>query len=860
MTDLPDAGPETPWSRLGGESRARLARLPRALAILLENILAHEPDIAPYVRLFDAWLDGDETPAEIPFRPSRILLQDTAGVAVLADLAALRDHHVAAGGTPEGVDAAIPIDLVIDHSVRVDHSGTPDALARNLALDYERNAERYSFFKWAERSFPRLSVVPPGHGICHQINLEQLAEIAATLPGRPDWIGAQTVIGTDSHTTMVNALGILGWGVGGIEAEMAALGHALPVELPRVCAVRLTGKTHEGVTATDIALHVTTRLRQAGVVDQIVEFGGEALGTLSLPDRAAIANMCPEYGATAALMPIDEITLAYLATMGRNAEAVARYRTYAKATGLWHDAYPERRYSRSIEIVLDELEPVLAGPHRPQQLHGLSDVPRSLREAFPGIATPVDRETCGDGAVAIAAITSCTNTANPHLMIAAGLLARNAVARGLSVPPWVKTSLAPGSRHIAEMLRLSGLQPSLDALGFHVVGFGCTTCVGNSGDLKPPARAARDPAPLLTALLSGNRNFENRIHPDIRANYLASPPLVVAGALAGNLLIDLASEPLGHDTRGSPVTLRDIWPDAREIAASVEQASAAMRNAAASPANDDAWQALPFNEAPCFAWKADSTFIQRPPFFEGSEAPVRGDILDARPLLCLGDDVTTDHISPIGRIAPASPAGAYLQAQGALPARLGSYGDRRANHHVMLRGTFDNARLQNALAETTGNWTVDPEGASVSVFDAAMRFAAQSTPVVIVAGRNYGTGSARDWAAKGTALLGVRAVIARSFERIHRANLVAMGVLPVVVASTEPLPDITAETRISILGIGTLSPTQPELTLRLIAPDGSETIHPARADIRSQSQFALLAGGGLFALLKARYGRESTPH
>ncbi len=843
---------DTPWSRLEGEHRARLARLPRSLAILLENILVSEPDPAPYVEMFEAWLVEGTSQEEIPFRPSRILLQDTAGVAVLADLAALRDHHVTCGGNAEGVDAAIPIDLVIDHSVRVDHSGTSDALARNMALEYERNQERYSFFKWAQHSFPRLHVVPPGQGICHQINLERLAEIATPLQDQPDRMAAQTMIGTDSHTTMVNALGILGWGVGGIEAEVAALGGALPIPLPEVCAVRLTGRPGPGVTATDLALHITALLRTAGVVDQIVEFDGDALDALSLPDRAAIANMCPEYGATAALFPVDKETLAYLAAMGRSAPSIEGYRAYAKATGLWRDSGPPRRYSRSIDIDLNRLQPVLAGPHRPQQLHPLTDVPQSLRAAFPDIREPGDRGQCGDGAIAIAAITSCTSTANPDLMVAAGLVARNAVARGLTVPPWVKTSLAPGSRHIAALLEVSGLQRSLDALGFHLVGFGCTTCVGNSGDLKPDATPKNGEAPLLTAILSGNRNFENRIHPGIRANYLGSPPLVVAAALAGNLLFDLSCDPLGLDTEGRPVMLSDLWPDPAEVSAIVQQA---MQDTAAPDIRADAWDALPAAETPCFAWDAASTFICPPPFFR-EDRPVRaGDLIGARALLWLGDNITTDHISPIGRIQPDSPAGRYLQALGVPPGQLGSYGDRRANHHVMLRGTFDNARLDNKLADQPGNRAIGPCGRQLSIFEAAAAFAREQIPTVIVAGENYGVGSARDWAAKGTALLGVRAVIAHNFERIHRNNLIAMGVLPVVLTTGQRLPPLTPQMQISILGLDGLSPANRDLIVQVCAPDGEIlAVLTARADARSLSQIELFATGGIFARLKAQYG------
>lgn len=844
----------TPLDRLPPPRRAALAQLPRALVILLENVLAHEDDAGaePSLRAFEHWLAHGEADAELPFRPTRILMQDTAGVAALADLAALRDHAAAHGYSPEAVDAAIPIDLVIDHSLRVDHSGVADAAGRNLALEFARNGERYAFFKWAQQAFARLSVVPPGQGICHQINLEQLTRGSVPVPGAPDLRMAETVIGTDSHTTMVNALGVLGWGVGGIEAELAALGSPVPIPLPRVCQVELTGAPAAGVTATDIALHVSATLRRAGVVDQIVEYSGPALDHLTLPDRAALANMCPEYGATAALFPVDAATLDYLAAMGRDPAEVAAYQDYALATGLWRDGGAPRRYSRAITIAIDAVEPVMAGPHRPQQVHSLGAVPGSLRAEFPdaalGQGTATDRTDPRDGAIAIAAITSCTNTANPDLMLAAGILARNAVARGLTVPGWVKTSLAPGSRRIARMLEQAGLQGALDVLGFQIVGFGCTTCVGNSGELKP-ALTGEDAPDLLVAVLSGNRNFENRIHPAVRANYLASPPLVVAAALAGNLAIDLTRDPLGSGRDGQPVFLPDIWPSAADLAA----AKAAAGDTTLVPPDHGAWDALPAQTAPRFAWDAASSFIKPPPFFAAAPQRLDGDIDGARPLLALGDNVTTDHISPIGRILPGSPAGIHLREAGAAEGALGSYGDRRANHHVMLRGTFDNARLTNALADRPGPFTPGPDGTVLHVFDAAMAYAAQGAPVVVLAGENYGTGSARDWAAKGTALLGVRAVIARSFERIHRANLIALGVLPVVLATD--WPPVSADCRIAVRGIDALAAERPDLTVEISGPDGAVRHRlAARADVRSAGQLAMLRDGGLFARLRQRFG------
>ena len=822
-------------SRLTPQQRAALAPLPRSLMILLENILAHEADPAPYIAQFERWLETGALEAEIPFRPSRILMQDTAGVAALADLAALRDHAVAHGHAAEAVDAAIPIDLVIDHSVHVDHSGSPDAAPRNLALEYARNGERYRFFKWAEQAFERLTITPPGQGICHQINLERLT--SGCVRHESGWM-AETVIGTDSHTTMVNALGVLGWGVGGIEAELAALGAPVPIALPRVCGVRLEGQLAEGVTATDAALFITARLREAKVVDEIVEFSGPALDHLALPDRAAIANMCPEYGATAALFPVDGATLAYLAAMGSD---TADYEAYARASGLWRDDGGPRRFSRSLTLDLGAVVPMVAGPSRPQQIVPLAQVPESFATHFPDCALG---QGLSDGAIAIAAITSCTNTANPALMLAAGLVAQKAVARGLRVPDWVKTSLAPGSPRIAAMLERAGVQDALDALGFHVVGFGCTTCVGNSGELKPDV--AGD-GRLLAAVLSGNRNFENRIHPAIRANYLASPPMVVVAALAGHMGINLARDALGTGADGAPVFLRDLWPSSAELAEALQRATLTDWAPPASPE----WQALDAPATAQFPWDSASTMMLAPPFFARAAQGMTGDLTGARALLVLGDNVTTDHISPIGRIAATSPAAAWLREAG--DPRAGSYGERRANDRVMLRGTFDNARLVNHLASGAGALALGPEGAECSVFDAAQAFAAQGVPLVVFAGAQYGTGSARDWAAKGTALLGIRAVIARGFERIHRANLVAMGVLPVV-WDQDATGLVQADTTIAIHGLDCLGPDARALEIALTAPDGSEQRYPARADIASAGQIALLRDGGLFARFARRFG------
>lgn len=842
-------GCHTPLSRLSQIRSAALAHLPRSLVILLENVLAHEPEPAPQIAAFERWLEHGWADAELPFRPTRILMQDTAGVAALADLAALRDHAAASGNLPEAVDAAIQIDLVIDHSVRADHSGRSDAAHLNHALEFARNEERYRFFKWAEQAFGRLRVVPPGHGICHQINLEQLATVVTAVPGKPQWTMAETVIGTDSHTTMVNALGVLGWGVGGIEAELAALGAPVPIPLPPVTEVVVTGERQPGVTATDIALHFVSRLRAVGVVDQIVEFAGGGLDALTVPDRAAIANMCPEYGATAALFPVDKATLAYLGEVGRTPDLIEACEAYARETGLWRDSGPSRRFTRTLQIDLAEVSPVMAGPSHPQQLRPLGQVPASLRDHFPDCAPPIDLGQPGNGAIAIAAITSCTNTANPDLMVAAGLLARNALARGLAVPAWVKTTLSPGSRRIASILERSGLQEALDALGFHVAGFGCMTCVGNSGDLAPALTGTEAPE-LLVSILSGNRNFESRIHPQVRANYLASPPLVVAGAIAGNLFIDLDGRPLGWDRAGAPVHLADIWPSAAEIAEVL--AAHGNQDCTEDLLRDADWHALEAPATPQFPWRDNSTFLRQPPFFTTATPRYDGpDIVDAPALLVLGDDVTTDHISPIGRIAPQSPAGRWLLERGVGEHSLGGYGDRRANHHVMLRGTFDNLRLVNRLAPQPGNCAPMQDGAFGTIFDAAMHHAAQGRALVIVAGRNYGTGSARDWAAKGTALLGVRAVLASSFERIHRANLIAMGVAPIVVA--EDFPDPASADRISVSGLGAATMDCCEVVIDVARAHGTRLRHVGRLDVRSESQIAMLRDGGLFAGLRRRF-------
>ncbi len=814
--------------------QARLAGLPRSLRLLLENALGHgaRPDVA---RGFAAWLDGRLEGLTVPFAPTRILMQDTAGVAALVDLAALRDKAAQAGNP---INPAVPIDLVIDHSVKVDFSGTPDAPERNIALEFERNLERYGFFKWAESAFASLQIVPPGNGICHQINLERLSAIARSAKDGSGRIVPEVVIGTDSHTTMINALGILGWGVGGIEAEVAALGQSSDIPIPPVTQVVLSGALAPGVSAADAALSLTAFLRGQGVVDQILEFIGPGAASLRLPDRAAIANMCPEYGATAGLFAVDGETLHYLRSMGRSEEDLTLYEAYARQSGLWAEDGQERRYSRTLKFDLSCVVPVMAGPARPQDIRPLAEVPASL-------PARTDAEGNADGAVLIAAITSCTNTANPVLMLEAGLVARRAVEHGLHPPAWVKTSLAPGSRAMADLLIRAGLMPYLEQIGFSVVGFGCTTCVGNSGALKPEAEAmlAADPGLVSAAVLSGNRNFPNRIHSRVQANYLASPPLVVAAALAGSLSGDLAAMPVGRDAQGKDVYLADLWPapgEAQCLLAELEREG----KPAGAPANAR-WDDLAAPEGDLFPWNAQSLLIRRPPFFDVDAGPPAAKIREAAVLLWLGDSITTDHISPIGAIAGDSPAAEWLRAHGWQRGDYGGYGDFRGNHEVMLRGTFDNRRLVNRFASDEGNRAIDTAGRETNIFDAALSYQAEGRPLVIWAGEAYGCGSARDWAAKGTALLGVRAVIARSFERIHRSNLIAMGVLPIRLEDTrEPMLD--AASRLTIHGLDQAG-VHARLWIEVSGPGGGE--YQAVAELVTPQDVAVYRAGGIPRML-----------
>src|SRR5688572_8303882 len=789
-------------------------RLPYSLKILLENLLRHEDARFVHSKDIEAlanWKPGAQLQKEISFAPARVLLQDFTGVPCVVDLAAMRDGMIRLGGNPDRVNPLQPVELVIDHSVQVDYFGRSDAFQLNAELEFARNRERYSFLRWGQDAFRNFRVVPPDTGIVHQVNVEYLARVVfreesgGKVRAFPD-----TLVGTDSHTTMVNGLGVLGWGVGGIEAEAAMLGQPMSMLIPPVLGFRLVGAMPEGATATDLVLMVTERLRKHGVVGKFVEFFGSGLANLTIADRATLGNMCPEYGATAAMFPIDEMTLDYLTLTGRTASHVKLVEAYAKAQGLFREAETDALYDETIELNLGLVEPSLAGPKRPQDRVSLTkakvgfqtSLPSMMVEKKPKVSPPssassvavmespakvhVATDNLEHGAVVVAAITSCTNTSNPSVMIGAGLVAKKAVERGLTRKPWVKTSLAPGSKVVTEYLEKTGLTTYLDALGFNLVGYGCTTCIGNSGPLpEDVSNAITERNLVVCSVLSGNRNFEGRIQTQVRANYLASPPLVVAYALAGRMTLDLTTEPIGKDRNGKDVYLREIWPSEREIQEAMLSAVKSemfQKQYANVFDGDERWQSLPVPTGNLFEWDQESTYVRKPPFVEGitrEPAPLT-DIISARVLAVLGDSVTTDHISPAGSIPVDSPAGRYLIAQGVSPSDFNSYGARRGNHEVMVRGTFANIRLRNQLAPgTEGGWTTyQPTGGLMTIYEASVAYQAAGVPLLVVAGKEYGSGSSRDWAAKGTVLLGVRAVIAESFERIHRSNLVNMGVLP----------------------------------------------------------------------------------
>ncbi len=845
--------------------RFDIARLPFALKILLENLLRNEGNgsvTAADIEALAGWDAAAEPSVEIAFTPARVLLQDFTGVPAVVDLAAMRDAIVALGGDGARIDPLVPAELVIDHSVQVDVFGTRDAFARNAAREFERNAERYAFLRWGQNAFERFAVVPPDTGIVHQVNLEYLARVVfvADREGRLPLAYPDTLVGTDSHTTMVNGLGVLGWGVGGIEAEAAMLGQPTSMLLPQVVGFRLDGALPEGATATDLVLTVTEMLRAKGVVGRFVEFFGGGLAGLPLADRATIGNMSPEFGSTAAIFPIDAETLRYLRFSGRPAEQIELVEAYARRQGLWHDeGSPEPRFSDILALDLGEVEPSLAGPRRPQDRVPLHAARERFHEALAGFterstsgtAVALAREEIDHGAVVIAAITSCTNTSNPSVMIAAGLLARAAVARGLTSRPWVKTSLAPGSRVVTEYLDRAGLTEPLEALGFNLVGYGCTTCIGNSGPL--PAEVSREIAArdlAVVAVLSGNRNFEGRIQSEVKMNYLASPPLVVAYAIAGTMDIDLVDDPLASDSAGEPVYLRDIWPSSAQIAdtvAAAVQSDMFRRSYAEVFDGDENWHSLEVPSGDHYDWR-ESTYVRRPPFFDGLAATPSAptDIVGARVLALLGDSVTTDHISPAGAIKRDSPAGRYLQEHGVAVAEFNSYGARRGNHEVMVRGTFANIRLRNTLGADgreplpEGGFTRHlPDGEVLAIYDAAMRYAQEGVALVVVGGKDYGAGSSRDWAAKGPLLLGVRAVIAESFERIHRANLVGMGVLPLQFSPGESAASLglTGEELIGIDGVAALLETGERPRLATVTAGGRSFQARVRIDTPMEVEY-----------------------
>ena len=786
---------------------ADFSRLPNSLKVLLENMLRFEDGKTVKtqdIKAFNTWAKRKKNPREIAYRPARVLMQDFTGVPAVVDLAAMRGAMSDLGGDPKKINPLAPVDLVIDHSVMIDKFGTQSALKENVALEYERNLERYQFLRWGSMAFDNFRVVPPGTGICHQVNLEYLAKTVWTSKAKDEKGKSievaypDTLVGTDSHTTMVNGLAVLGWGVGGIEAEAAMLGQPISMLIPEVVGFKLTGKLKEGTTATDLVLTVTQMLRQKGVVGKFVEFYGPGLDELSLADRATIANMAPEYGATCGFFPVDEETLNYLKSTGRKKSTVDLVEKYAKAQGMWRTKRsPEPIFTDTLELNISTVVPSLAGPKRPQDRVELPNVRENFLEALDteyGLGDDADRRVpvkgtkhdLGHGDVAIAAITSCTNTSNPNVLIAAGLVARNAVAKGLKVKPWVKTSLAPGSQVVTDYLKAAELQKDLNKLGFNIVGYGCTTCIGNSGPLPDAiSKTVTDENIALASVLSGNRNFEGRVNQQVRANYLASPPLVVAYALAGTVRIDLSKEPVGTDKKGNPVMLADIWPSNAEITKLVRKtvtAKAFRERYADVFGGDRQWKQIKAEPSETYDWDSKSTYVQEPPYFKGMDAVPGGfsDVEGARVLALLGDSITTDHISPAGAIKPDSPAGVYLTQNKVKQADFNSYGSRRGNHEVMMRGTFANIRIKNEMVPgVEGGVTVHhPGGKQMPIYDAAMKYQAENIPLVIFAGKEYGTGSSRDWAAKGTNLLGVKAVIAESFERIHRSNLVGMGVLP----------------------------------------------------------------------------------
>jgi aconitate hydratase len=870
------------YYRLDSLTKAGLpdvSRLPFTVKVLLENVLRHA-DAGTATRdgvaELAAWQPGRAPALEVPFMPARVLQQDLTGVPAVVDLAAMRSAVARAGGDPQRINPLVPTDLVIDHSVHVDFFGSTLAAGANLEVEYQRNRERYLLLRWAQNAFHNFRVVPPSTGIVHQVNLEYLAKVVQLRPEGDEMVAfPDTLVGTDSHTTMVNGLSVLGWGVGGIEAEAVQLGQPLYLLAPQVIGFRMHGELPEGTTATDLVLTVTQMLRKHGVVGKFVEFYGKGLSQLSIADRATLSNMAPEYGATSSTFPIDDQTIRYLRGTGRDDKLVELVERYAKEQGMYRtDESPDPVFTETLELDLSTVEPSLAGPTRPQDRVSLSGMPQSLRAAFPkrfvdasSAAAETDIEVdgvhaaIGDGAVAIAAITSCTNTSNPSVMLGAGLLAKKAVERGLHTRPWVKTSLAPGSRVVTDYLVAAGLMPFLEALRFHLVGYGCTTCIGNSGENLAAAEladAVREKGLVLAAVLSGNRNFENRIHPLVRASYLASPPLVVAYALAGTVDIDLSKDPLGEDPNGEPVYLRDIWPTAEEVRDAIEASvkPELFREAYGKVyQGDPVWQSLPVPEGALYEWDEQSTYVREPSFFDdaAAEPPPLQDIVGARVLVMVGDSVTTDHISPAGSIPKDAPAGRWLIEHGVQPRDFNSFGARRGNHEVMMRGTFGNARLRNALTpEREGDWTVYlPTGEVMRIFDASRKYIADGTPLIVIAGKDYGMGSSRDWAAKGTLLLGVKAVIAEGYERIHRSNLIGMGVLPLQFKPGENPHTLGLDgtETFDIAGLRDEVEPREEMLVRVKKADGTESSFTAIARIDSTVDKDYLRHGGILQMV-----------
>ncbi len=858
-------GTDYTFYKLDSISDGHVERLPFSLKILLENLLRHveSGDVsADDIAALANWDPQAEPNQEIAFTPARVILQDFTGVPAVVDLAAMRDAVVKLGGNAAAINPLSPAELVIDHSVQVDKYGTTDALDLNTKIEFQRNQERYSFLRWGQDAFDSFRVVPPNTGIVHQVNIEYLARVIFDAEKNGQRVAfPDTVVGTDSHTTMVNGLGVLGWGVGGIEAEAAMLGQAITMLIPQVVGFRLTGELSEGTTATDLVLTVTDMLREHGVVGKFVEFFGDGLSNLPLSDRATLSNMSPEFGSTCAIFPIDGETMRYLETSGRDDDQLALIEAYAKAQGLWReDGQPEALYTNVLELDMATVVPSIAGPKRPQDRIPLTAAQqfyqrdRDTADARSATVSGPDGDyELKDGAVTIAAITSCTNTSNPAVMIGAGLVARKARAKGLKTKPWVKTSLAPGSRVVTNYLEKPGLLDDLSALGFNVVGYGCTTCIGNSGPLRPEIeQAIKDNDLIATSVLSGNRNFEGRIHQLVKMNYLASPPLVVAYALAGSMDFDIVSEPLGEDQDGNPVYLKDIWPSQAEVQQLVmENINREMFQStyASVFAGDSNWNQIDSPEGESYAWDDNSTYVKNPPYFENmSKTPQpKGDIHKARLLALLGDSVTTDHISPAGSIAADSPAGKYLQEQGVLPADFNSYGSRRGNHEVMMRGTFANIRLRNLLAPgTEGGWTrYQPDGEQTSIYDAAMRYQREGVPLLVIAGKEYGTGSSRDWAAKGTVLLGVKAVIAETYERIHRSNLIGMGVMPLQFRPGDSATSLglTGSESYDVTGMDSGSPDQ--VTVTATAEDGVKTEFQVEVRIDTPKEWDYYNNGGI---------------